>query len=263
MSPREREPFRAMLARVSEHGRAPGGVFHIGSEQRPWILRASLMNDDAVSTYMLQLVPVGGAAAMIEAPAERLDLENLFQSLPDSLIVLDRDGLIHQANPAFLDLVQVGDEDAVLGGSLDRWLSRPGADTGALLAKLNHNGHVKLLDATIKGELGLSVDVEVSAARYSSGEMGFVGVILRRVGRKIGSSTPDATTPALPALSTSVGKTPLRQLVQSAVSVVERHYVETALRMTEGNRTAAAELLGLSRQSLYAKLNRYGFESGS
>ena len=33
-----------------------------------------------------------------------------------------------------------------------------------------------------------------------------------------------------------------------------------ALELAGGNRTATAELLGLSRQSLYAKLNRYGLE---
>ena len=36
--------------------------------------------------------------------------------------------------------------------------------------------------------------------------------------------------------------------------------VARALQATGGNRTAAAELLGLSRQSLYAKLGRYGLE---
>jgi DNA-binding NtrC family response regulator len=39
---------------------------------------------------------------------------------------------------------------------------------------------------------------------------------------------------------------------------VERHYVSSALKLANDNRTVAAELLGLSRQSLYAKLNRYG-----
>jgi DNA-binding NtrC family response regulator len=45
------------------------------------------------------------------------------------------------------------------------------------------------------------------------------------------------------------------------VGVVERHYVRSALDLAEGNRTLAAELLGLSRQSLYAKLDRYGLET--
>jgi DNA-binding NtrC family response regulator len=41
---------------------------------------------------------------------------------------------------------------------------------------------------------------------------------------------------------------------------VERHYIEAALKLTEGNRTAAAEMLGISRQSLYMKLDRYGID---
>jgi len=45
-----------------------------------------------------------------------------------------------------------------------------------------------------------------------------------------------------------------------AVGLVERYYITQALQLTAGNRTAAARLLGLSRQSLYVKLARYGIE---
>lgn len=51
---------------------------------------------------------------------------------------------------------------------------------------------------------------------------------------------------------------PLRTVVDETVAVVERNYVNAALRLTDGNRTAAAQLLGLSRQSLHTKLHRYG-----
>jgi DNA-binding NtrC family response regulator len=61
----------------------------------------------------------------------------------------------------------------------------------------------------------------------------------------------------LGSLTEQIGKTSLRKLVQDTVGVVERHYIEAALELTAGNRTAAAEILGLSRQSLYAKLDRY------
>ena len=37
-----------------------------------------------------------------------------------------------------------------------------------------------------------------------------------------------------------------------------RAYIETALQMTSDNRASAAQMLGLSRQSLYVKLRRYG-----
>jgi DNA-binding NtrC family response regulator len=49
-------------------------------------------------------------------------------------------------------------------------------------------------------------------------------------------------------------------VVDETVALVERHYVDAALRLTAGNRTAAAQLLGLSRQSLHTKLNRYGLD---
>jgi DNA-binding NtrC family response regulator len=40
--------------------------------------------------------------------------------------------------------------------------------------------------------------------------------------------------------------------------VIERLSIEAALKITGDNRASAAEMLGLSRQSLYVKLRRYG-----
>jgi DNA-binding NtrC family response regulator len=40
--------------------------------------------------------------------------------------------------------------------------------------------------------------------------------------------------------------------------MIERLCIEAALRLSGGNRASAAELLGLSRQSLYVKLGRFG-----
>jgi DNA-binding protein Fis len=37
--------------------------------------------------------------------------------------------------------------------------------------------------------------------------------------------------------------------------------IETAVTLTRNNRVAAAEMLGLSRQSLYVKLRKYGLLS--
>ena len=65
---------------------------------------------------------------------------------------------------------------------------------------------------------------------------------------------------ALGPISRQLGRSSLRKLVKNAVSIVEQHYVKEALEISKGNRTATAELLGLSRQSLYAKLNRYGLD---
>jgi DNA-binding NtrC family response regulator len=40
--------------------------------------------------------------------------------------------------------------------------------------------------------------------------------------------------------------------------MIEKLCIEAALDLTDDNRASAAEMLGLSRQSLYVKLRRYG-----
>ena len=48
------------------------------------------------------------------------------------------------------------------------------------------------------------------------------------------------------------------QMVRDTTDVIERLSIEAALEITRDNRASAAEMLGLSRQSLYVKLRRYG-----
>ena len=54
-----------------------------------------------------------------------------------------------------------------------------------------------------------------------------------------------------------VGSVPLKDLVREATDLIERMCIEAALRLTDDNRASAAEILGLSRQSLYNKMRRY------
>jgi DNA-binding NtrC family response regulator len=54
-----------------------------------------------------------------------------------------------------------------------------------------------------------------------------------------------------------VGKVPLKDLVQETTDVIERMCIEAALELTGDNRVSAAEILGLSRQSLYVKMRRH------
>jgi DNA-binding NtrC family response regulator len=55
-----------------------------------------------------------------------------------------------------------------------------------------------------------------------------------------------------------VGRVPLKNLVRETTDLIERLCIDAALQLTEDNRAAAAEMLGLSRQGFYAKLRRYG-----
>ena len=55
-----------------------------------------------------------------------------------------------------------------------------------------------------------------------------------------------------------VGRVSMKNLVRETTDLIERLCIEAALRITRDNRASAAEMLGLSRQGLYAKLRRYG-----
>ena len=55
-----------------------------------------------------------------------------------------------------------------------------------------------------------------------------------------------------------VGSSTLKDIVGETTDVVEKMCIQTAVELTRNNRVAAAEMLGLSRQSLYVKLRKYG-----
>jgi len=59
-------------------------------------------------------------------------------------------------------------------------------------------------------------------------------------------------------LTELIGRVSLKELVRESTDMIERLCIEAALEVTGDNRASAAEMLGLSRQSLYVKLRRYG-----
>jgi transcriptional regulator PpsR len=259
VSASDRDAFQAMTYRVREQGKAPGITIHLGTEKKPWLVRGSLMSPEPTPVMLLQLSPVwAGNAPMHQA----ISIEDLIERLPDAFIVIDKDGVIRRTNRAFLDLVEVGAKGSVIGERLTRWLSRPGADLTVLIANVVRHQTIRLFATTIQGELGTNTEVEISAVGSADDDPPYLGVLIHDIGRRISGGSEDSSLRAeLSAISERIGKTPLRKLVKDTVGLVERHYVSSALHLSNDNRTVAAELLGLSRQSLYAKLNRYGLSS--
>jgi len=255
----DREAVREMLARIRERGKALSILVHLGPDAKPWMLRGSLITAELGHVFLLQFT----AATDLSAPVEKVGhstVEELIDHLPDGFVALDDTGIIRYVNQAFLDLVQLGSKGSAIGESLGRWLWQPGADLNALLANVQKHKTVRLFTTTIRGELGTDTEIEISAGA-SEAEQGQIGVLLRNVARRLPSGgEADLLRSALGSMSEQIGKSSLRQLVKNTVSIVEQHYVKQALEFTDGNRTATAELLGLSRQSLYAKLNRYSLD---
>jgi len=244
---------------VRDQGKAPGIVIHLGAESTPWTLRGSLMTHESMPVFLLQMTPIGKLAGATASQHE--DLGGLLDRIPDAVAVVDESGAIKRANRAFTELVEIGSTDAVIDENLGRWLSRPGADLSVLISNIQRHGVVRLLSTTVQGELGTETEIEISASGYQQGDDRRIILVLRNVARRLSSNPEsDSLRAALASMNETVGKTPLRKLVKSTVEVVEQHYVRAALQLAEGNRTTAAEILGLSRQSLYAKLDRYNLD---
>jgi len=257
--PQERDGFLAMLERVRTQGPAPGMVLRLGAGRAGWNARASLADAAAEPVYLLRLAPSALPRRRGRRPSPMLDA--LFDRLPDGFLLLDVAGSVCHANRAFLELVQAPAPEAVIGAPLCRWLTGAGGDASILLACIRRYGTVRRFVSTLRGLFGTEVAVEVSAAATGGQGQAQIGMVLRDVApRRETGPAPDELAANLAGIMERVGEVPLPNLVREAGAAVERRAIERALQRAGGNRTAAAGLLGFSRQSLYAKLSRYGLD---
>ncbi|MDQ8145308.1 MAG: transcriptional regulator PpsR [Gemmatimonadota bacterium] len=209
----------------------------------------------------LLLVRLSRFAAPAGVSATREQVLALVQMAPDACVITDADGAIVYANRAFLDLAQLASEEQAKARSLGNWVGRPGADLQVFLSTLKKHGVVRVAASSVRGDLGLSSEIELSAVTLADGGIGF---ILRDVGRRVATVPHGARdlTKAVEDLTALVGRVSLPTLVKDTTDLVERHFIEAALELTGDNRTTAAEVLGLSRQTLYVKLRRHGLSGG-
>jgi transcriptional regulator PpsR len=119
---------------------------------------------------------------------------------------------------------------------------------------------VRLFATTLRGEYGAVSDVEISATMAPHGERSSLGFTIRDVGRRLtGEARGKKELPrSVGQLTELVGRVPLKDIVGETTDMIEQLCIEAALELTHDNRASAAEMLGLSRQSLYVKLRRYG-----
>lgn len=228
---------------------------------RSFVLDGAFFRQDTSAFFLLRFAAVNAVPLAVTAqddPASRM--LQFVEEAPDGLVLTDRDGRLRRANAAFLQLAQIESEKHVQGENVERWIGRSSVDFGILLTNLRQHGSLKLFSTVIRGEHGSPVDVEISAVALGSEEGSDLGFIIRNVGRRIGAhSGPQSDiTKSREQLTELIGRVPLKELVRETTDVIERMCIEAALKLTGDNRATAAEMLGLSRQSLYVKLRRFG-----
>jgi len=254
------QALQVMLAAVRTSGRADGQHVRAGEGGREFIASASLFRQDNHSFFLVRLAALATETSAARVSKARSRLLDVVETSPDGLVVTDTDGRVLVANRSFLDFAQLATEEQARGESLDRWLGRPGADLSVLTANVRQHGSVRLFATSLRGEYGANADVEISAVSVQEGGEPCYGFAIRNVERR--SSTEARPIRELPRsveqLTELVGRVALKDLVRETTDVIERLCIEAALELTGDNRASTAEILGLSRQSLYVKLRRYG-----
>jgi len=93
-----------------------------------------------------------------------------------------------------------------------------------------------------------------------AGDTGSIGLIIRSRGAQaqLAPQHGKVLPRSVEQLAQLVGRVPLKEIVRETSDVIEKLCIEAALDLSKDNRAAAAQTLGLSRQSFYAKLRRHG-----
>lgn len=232
----------------------------LGRSDRSFQVSASLFRQEGTAYFLVRLAPAERDLKVEVVPRGKSRLLEVIERLPEGFAVTDFEGRILTINSGFLDLVQLATEEQVQGQFLERWVGRPGIDLNILNANLREHGSVRLFATIVRGEYGTTTDAEVSAVAVAGGDPPCLGFSIRKANRR--GATEAATHPpmarSVDQMTELVGRVPLKELVRESTDLIERLCIEAALQLTENNRASAAETLGLSRQSLYVKLRRYG-----
>jgi transcriptional regulator PpsR len=250
----------AMLANVRAGGRAADVRARLADGNRELLVSASVFREERSTLLLLRATALDSDKLAELVPSSRTRYLDMVEAALDGFLVTDTEGKVLAANPAFLDLVQVATEEQARGESLDSWLGRPGVDVNVLLAQLRERGSVRLFTTTLRGAHGSSVDVEICAVAMPANEPDCYGFTIRDIGPRVSAAQRAAPplTRSVEQLTELVGRVPLKGIVRETSEIIERLCIEAALELTNDNRASAAEMLGLSRQSLYVKLRRYG-----
>lgn len=247
-----------MLASARELGKSEDAKVRREGHDADLVASAALFRQDDGALYLVSLAPT---TDHLEAPIpERsANLLNVIESAPDGVVVTDMDGRIVAANESFLVLTQIANEERARGESLDRWLGRSTVDLNILLTNLKEHKVVRQFGSIMQTEFGASSEVEISATLIADDANPCLGFVVRPLESRSASLAPPNQGMFRPAeqLAELVGRVPLKELVQESTDIIERLCIETALELSGDNRAAAAEMLGLSRQSLYIKMRRY------
>lgn len=187
----------------------------------------------------------------------------LVQRLPDAVVITDSSGRVVMANPAFIEMCQLGDESQADGRSLGQWIADAGVLTD-ILARAKRGGITAQTTTRLTGASGRPLSIGISAVLLDEGDRESIGFTLRRLDERDAAATGgvDEVAMAIDSLAALMGRKPLPELLHEATSLVERHLIKSALNRAGGDAQLAATLLGVSAETLASRIQTHTLSAG-
>ena len=184
---------------------------------------------------------------------------DIVDKMPDAFVLTDDLHQILVANRSFVDLVQAGSAQQLIGQSLVGIIGRADIDLTLIRKQLREHRQVRNFLSILVDRNGSEEPIELSAVMVDRAAPVF-GYALRSIARREREIAAQGSefTQSVEQLTELVGRKSLKQIVRESTDLIERMCIEAALVHTADNRASAAEILGVSRQSLYSKMHRHG-----
>ena len=255
VDPAEREQVIAVLGAVAAAEQVSPARVRLTGDRGEHLMSATLFRQERASFFLIRVAPLAPSAP---AGPDHL-FADMLARLPDAFVVTDMNLAILCENGAFLDMAEVARGADVRGLALGRFLGRPGIDLPVLVGEIRDHGAVRNFATIVRGSRGGEEEVEIAAVAAPDIDPPCMGFSIRSAARRAREVTAPPDLPrSVEQLTELVGRVPLKEIVRESTDLIERLCIEAALAYTADNRASAAEILGLSRQSLYSKLHRHG-----
>lgn len=191
------------------------------------------------------------------------NLRDLYFGTPEAIVFASDTGEVLSANDAFLELIGMAHDIDLRGRGLADFLQRGSVDFKVMTENAARAGRMRMYATKVLGDYGVPRAVEVSVTRLHAGTNTVFAFVMREAGQ--GDMPRSGVIPMpdddMQSVAELVGSASLKDIVAETTDVVEKMCIETAVKLTMNNRVAAAEMLGLSRQSLYVKLRKFNLLS--
>jgi transcriptional regulator PpsR len=210
-----------------------------GSHTSTDVVATPFRADDAMRLLVRirAIEPLGTSSALNQT------LSRLVDGTRDGVVVTDSSGRIQVANPAFLQLAQLGSESRAKGQSLTHWIGLADEPLAALVAKVRRDGIARHVGASFRRQAAPPAQIEIAAALLTEGDQECIGFTIH----------PTGLTAGHPDWAEAADDNALIRVLRAGIEALSAQHEPEALAALLGE---TATLLGMEPERLSQQILR-------